>query len=136
MASRSTGISKSGLRSTNVLQLLGEPGEGDLFVTPPALELLDAAVGEVHQVPRRAQANACCISVACSSTWRLCEPTDGADDSGRETRRSGRPSNSPLKCSATCGHGPWLAGSSWTQRTSRALGYFAISALSSATGRG
>ena len=48
VASRSTGISNSGLRSTNVAQLLGEPVEGDLLVAPAGLELLDAAVGEVH----------------------------------------------------------------------------------------
>ena len=32
-------------------QLLGEPGQGDLLVTPALLELLDAAVGEVHARP-------------------------------------------------------------------------------------
>lgn len=48
VASRSTGVSKSGLRSTKVRRLFGEPGEGDLFVPPTRLGLLDPSVGEVH----------------------------------------------------------------------------------------
>ena len=32
------------------LQLVGEPRQGDLLVAPALLELLDAAIGEVHRV--------------------------------------------------------------------------------------
>jgi len=31
------------------LELLGEPREGDLLVTPAPLELLDSAVGEIQE---------------------------------------------------------------------------------------
>lgn len=91
-------------------QSFGEPRQGDFLITPPGLEFFDSAISEIHGLSN--QENACCMSVMSSSTWRAWEPTDGADDSGRDTRNSGKPSNSPLKCRAICGHGPWLAGSS------------------------
>lgn len=30
-------------------QLIGEPGESDLVIAPPSLELLDTAISEVHE---------------------------------------------------------------------------------------
>ena len=37
------------VRVDEALELLGHPRQGDLLVTPALLELLDAAIGEVHQ---------------------------------------------------------------------------------------
>ena len=42
MASRSIGCLELGVGVDEGLELLGEPGQGDLLVTPALLELLDA----------------------------------------------------------------------------------------------
>ncbi len=78
VASRSTAFSCSGYRSTNRVQLFGQPGEADLLLAAAVGQLLDAPVGEVHQ-PARARASR-------SDSWAVCtltEPTDGADAAGR-----------------------------------------------------
>src|SRR4051794_15189909 len=121
-------------RVHELLHAVGHPRQRDLFVAPSLLELLEPAVGEVHLAP--AQLKACCISVLSSSTCRECCPTDGEEDSGRETRRNGSPSSSGVRLRAKCGQAPMIAGSSCTHRSSSRCGYLASSALSSATGRG
>src|SRR4051794_6248210 len=61
-----------------LLEPVGDPGERDLLVAPPRLELLDAPVGEVHRPSGRvrAQENACWMSAFCSSTCIECWPTE------------------------------------------------------------
>ena len=65
-------------------QLLGEPRQGDLVVTPACLELLDPSIGEVHPgaLPGLS-ANAESSSARCCGSCTLAEPTDGAEDAGR-----------------------------------------------------
>ena len=62
-------------------ELLGEPRQGDLVVTPACLELLDPSIGEVH--PGVAQRKAESSSSRCCASCTLAEPTDGADEAGR-----------------------------------------------------
>ena len=38
-----------GVKINEGLQLIGEPGESDLFVASPSLELLDAPIREIHE---------------------------------------------------------------------------------------
>src|SRR5689334_14548108 len=114
-------------------QLVGEPGQGDVLVTPALLELLDPAVGEVHLFTD--QANAWSIKDWFSATCRECWPTDGEDDAGREITATSWSSLSN-RFSRKCGAGPMLAGSSWTQRTLRRFGNRDSSARSSSRGSG
>ena len=64
---------------------VGQPGQADLLVAAPLLELLDAAVGEVHRPPYSARASA--MSAFCSTSCTFATPAAGAAMRRRETRR-------------------------------------------------
>ncbi len=68
-------------------ELLGEPRQGDLVVTPTRLEFLDASIGEIHQEQATwpQEARAASIRARCCASCTLPEPTDGADEAGRVT---------------------------------------------------
>ena len=70
-------------------QLLGEPRQGDLIVTPARLELLDPSIGEVHpgrSYPRlRRKADFEQLRAA-EPRGTLAEPTDGAEGGGAGDR--------------------------------------------------
>ncbi len=93
MASRSIGRLELRVLVDEDLQLVGDPRQGDLLVTPALVELLDAAIGEVHEPglsspdpgPRSAAAKAASSSAFCSSVCRLIVPTEGEAEAGRVT---------------------------------------------------
>src|SRR5580700_5852241 len=98
-----------------VAQSPGHPGERDLLLTPPVDQLLDAAVGEVHQ------GMAFSSSAVCDAACRAAEPSAGAELGGSDTTSTSRPRCSG-SLSARVGQAPMLAGSSWTQVTDSAAG--------------
>src|SRR4051794_41345382 len=107
------------------LQLVGQPGEGDLLLAPPVGQLLQTAIGEVHRgsVGGAHDEKASATSWRCSTSCTLADPTAGLADALRLTRRKVRPCGrcsgrlTAMNCQA-----PMFIGSSCTQTTSPALG--------------
>src|SRR3954447_692812 len=114
------------------LQLVGQPGEGDLLLAPPVGQLLQAAVGEVHRHSPKAVAT----SSRCSTSCTLAEPTAGLAEALRLTRRSVRPPRCSGRLTAMNCQAPMLAGSSCTQTRSVAFGYRSIAARICSAGSG
>ena len=113
---------------------VGEPGQGDLLLAATVLELLDAAVGEVHltvspgPAPLSACSFDCCVSLQLHGLrdQRLLLHLVHLRDAGR-----GRGHAAPGDAAQPAhrrdlvgqerprnGHAPWFAGSSWTQAMS------------------
>src|SRR3954447_20656684 len=100
------------------LELVGQPGEGHLLLAPPAGQLLQSPVGEVHGQSAKAEA----ISSRCSTSCTLADPTAGLADALRLTRRSARPPSSSGRLTAMNCQAPMLAGSSCTHTSSASAG--------------
>src|SRR5215469_8168036 len=116
-----------------ITQPLSEPADGDLLGTPPLLQLLDSAVGEVHAQPFRA--NTASTIAACSAACARALPFAGAELAGLDTSATRRPMSSG-RCRAMNGQAPMLAGSSCTHVTCAVAGYFASSAEICSAGSG